>query len=87
MTQLNRDDMSGLTPEEIDEAHEQDRFALMLGADPDKAALLDRAHDPNATLTAADLKALRAAGRDDLIDEAYTSGRLDHMMNGETQNA
>jgi hypothetical protein len=74
MTQLNRDELKGMTPQEIADAHEAGRLDLALGAHPDDVALVERAA---GVINAADMAALRLAGRDDLIVKAHNEDRID----------
>lgn len=62
--------------EEIDAARTEGRLALVLGTPPEEVALIDRAEF--STLTRADVQALAALNRHDLIETARTAGRIQY---------
>jgi hypothetical protein len=80
MTQLNRDELKGMTPREIADAHDAGRLDLALGADAEHVALLERAA---GVISRADLTALRLAGREDLIVLAHDEHRIDPINDKE----
>lgn len=71
--QLTRADLKTMTPAAIEQAHNEGRFAALLGAPADEVALIDRA---TGDLTPVDIRALADIGRHDLIDKAHTEGRI-----------
>lgn len=72
--QLTKDDLRSMTPEQIVEAMDNDLCNELLGVKPENTALVLKAkHD---VLTRADMKALAAIGRNDLISDAYEAGRI-----------
>lgn len=75
MTQLTREDLKGMTPEDIDTAHDEGRLDLVLGHDPDYVALIERAA---GAIGREDIAALRRAGREDLIVKAHDEDRITH---------
>ncbi|WP_106814262.1 hypothetical protein [Microbacterium timonense] len=67
--QLSRDDLAGMTPAQITEAHDAGRFNDLIGIDPADTALVQRASAPDIrhTFTATEVRRLRALGRHDLV--------------------
>jgi hypothetical protein len=51
MPQLSREDMKTMTPEEIDTAHEEGRFDLLLGHAPEYVELVDARPASSTALT------------------------------------
>jgi hypothetical protein len=74
MTQLSRDDLDGMTAEEIVAAYDNEEFAELLGATPEEVDAIERAGD---VLTPADIEAFAAVGRYDLIVNAANQDRID----------
>ena len=74
MPQLNAADLKTLTPRQIEDARTAGHLAVLLGADPAEADLIERATtDP---ITTTDVRRLAALGRHDLIEAARLGGRL-----------
>jgi hypothetical protein len=79
--QLTEADLARMTPEEIVQAQDEGRCDQLLGIDPEQTALVHRGtHD---VITDADIQALAAIGRQDLIAAAYEAGR--YNPNGDSQ--
>lgn len=74
MSQLTREDLKAMTPEAIDTARIEGRLAVLLGADPDDADLIERA--TTEPITHADVQRLARLKRHDLIDAARTTNRI-----------
>jgi hypothetical protein len=74
MTQLTKADLAGISPAEIDTAHNQGRLDLLLGRAPEYVELVERAA---GVINRADMAALRLEGRDDLIAKAHEEDRID----------
>lgn len=72
-TQLTRDDLDAMNPQQIEAARVAGRLATILGSPPADAAMLDRA---TGTLTPQDVRDLAALGRHDLIEQARTDNRI-----------
>lgn len=74
-TQLTRDDMKRMTPDEIATAYDAGRFDVALGGrTDDEADLIARAATEDVTAT--EVRALAAIGRHDLINDAHRDGRI-----------
>lgn len=68
--QLTREDIRGMTVDQIAQAHTEGRLAVLLGGDPP--------HNPDKP-TRADLKRMSA----EAIATAQREGRLDHLLAGD----
>ncbi len=73
MTQRTRQDMAGMSPQEISDAHDAGQFDLVLGRGAEYVALVERAA---GVLGPDDITALRRAGREDLIVRAHEENRI-----------
>lgn len=74
-SQLHRAALASMTPDEISDAYDAGRLAVTLGErTPEEAALIARA--TTGTVTLADVHALTAIGRHDLINDAHRSDRI-----------
>jgi hypothetical protein len=74
MTQLSRDDLDGMTAEEIVAAYDNEELAELLGATPEEVDAIERAGD---VLSRVDIEAFAAVGRHDLIVNAADQDRID----------
>jgi len=74
MTQITRDQLKGMTPEQIVQAKREGRLNALLGLAPADVALLDRA--TTAPLTRDDIAALARLNRHDLIVAARHDNRI-----------
>lgn len=72
--QLTVDDIKGMTPDQIVDAHNAGRLNHALGMDPDDAAFINRA--PRSTLDRDNIARLARLGRPDLIADAVDAGRI-----------
>jgi hypothetical protein len=75
MTQLNRDDLAGMTSEAIVEAHDNGQLDQLLGTPAEDIAVLDRARS-GEFITLADVRTLAGLGRHELINDAHRAGRI-----------
>lgn len=83
--QLTRDDLRGMTPEQIEDAHNSGRLDSLLGMPADDVAVLDRARAGEDDLTHSDVQRLKELNRHDLIAQALDNGRLNNLTNGEVE--
>lgn len=74
MTQITRDQLKGMTPEQIVQAKREGRLNALLGMPPADVALLDQA--TTAPLTRDDIAALARLNRHDLIVAAQHDNRI-----------
>lgn len=73
--QLTDDDLKGMTPQEIADAHDSGRLDSLLGAPEEDVDVLARARN-GESLDRADLSRLSALGRHDLILAADAAGLI-----------
>jgi len=78
MTDHQLDNLAGMTPAQIDQAHRAGRLDALMGVPADDVAVLDKART-GQTLTLSDVAHLARLGRPDLIDEAERTQRITHQ--------
>lgn len=84
MTAYQIDNLEGMTPEQIDEAHRAGRLDALTGVPAADVAVLDKART-GQHITTADVAHLRRLGRPDLITAAHTEGRIITTTEGENR--
>jgi hypothetical protein len=72
--QLAREDLAGMSPEQIVAAIDTNLCDEMLGVPPEQTALVHRAR--HGQLDLADVRALSALGRADLVNLAHNENRI-----------
>lgn len=78
--QLTRDDLAGMTPEQIERARRSGRLDRVLGYTDEQMNTRAKAKS-DAVLTRADVERLAASGHHSAIKSALSEGRLADVLN------